>query len=520
MYKYINKTFRSLVVAAAVLTGLAACNPVTIDMGDDEEETAVGKGQLNLKQLTVDITNATKNAETRSLAATRADGDAQSVDNYTVRIIKASTGQTAYEWVYSEMPEIVTLPIGTYTLEAFNAEVPDVAWDTPYYYASQSCLIEADKIAEPQTLVCKLASVKVTIKYTDALKKLIGTGADVNVHVKVGNKETDFKYTEEGAVYFKNFGTDSTATATFSGTINGTYISELTTVSKVNAGEHHIFNFDVQTVPDPGTRVGQISADGLYLTSSVSVVDLKRNITTEEDVIESTDYLRLSMNSLSLVAAGTAKSINVTASDTWSVTTSDSWLQATTTSTAAGMNIPVSISATENTETTERTGTVTFRMGSMKTQITVTQAAKKETTPDDDKNAPTITSASDEIDLDAVNKITADSKVAVDINAPLCIENLVVKIESEKLTKELLEGVSLTDEFDLANPGKYEEGLKGLGLPTGSDVKGKTYIKFDISGFMSLLTPAMFQDIHKFVITVTDQKGNTVSKTLTLDSKQ
>ena len=522
MYTYINNIFCSLMVAAAVLTGLTACNKVTIDMGDEEEETAVGKGQINLKQLTVDITNATKNAETKSRAATRADGDTQSesVDNYTVRIIKASTGQKAYEWIYSEMPEVVTLPVGTYTLEAYNAEVADVAWNTPYYYASQNCLIEADKITEPKTLVCKLANVKVSIQYTDALKKLIGAGTDVNIHVNLGTKETDFKYTETGAVYFKNFGSDSTITATFSGTINGTYISELKTVSKVNAGEHHIINYDVQTVPDPGTRVGQISADGLFLTSSVTVVDLKRNITTEEDVIESTDYLRLSQNTMSLVAAGTAKTVNVTASDAWSMTTSDSWLQVSATNSAAGMNIPVAISATENTETTERTGTVTFRMGGMKTQLTVTQAAKKETKPEDDKNAPTITSASDEIDLDAVNKITKDSKVAVDINAPLKIQNLVVKIESDKLTKELLEGVSLTDEFDLANPGQYEQALIGLGLPTGSDVKGQTYIKFDISGFMSLLTPQMFQTVHKFIITVTDQEGNTVLKTLTLDSRQ
>lgn len=515
MYTYINKTFRSLMVAAAVLTGLAACNPVTIDMGDDEEETAVGKGQLNLKQLTVDITNATKNAETRSLAATRADGDAQSVDNYTVRIIKASTGQTAYEWVYSEMPEIVTLPIGTYTLEAFNAEVPDVAWDTPYYYASQSCTIEADKIAEPQTLVCKLASVKVTIKYTDALKKLIGTGADVNVHVKVGNKETDFKYTEEGAVYFKNFGTDSTATATFSGTINGTYISELTTVSKVNAGEHHIFNFDVQTVPDPGTRVGQISTDGLYLTSSVSVVDLKRNITTEEDVIESTDYLRLSMNSLSLVAAGTAKSINVTASDTWSVTTSDSWLQATTTSTAAGMNIPVSISATENTETTERTGTVTFRMGSMKTQLTVTQAAKKETQPEVD--GPKITSQDETaLKLNTPNKVADVSSAVVNIYAEAGIKSFEVKIGSTNSGfAGTIDEMGMTD-FDLTNPGNLTETLTDLGLPYGDNVTNQKNVVFDITTFIPMLKP--FAGTHTFQLIVTDNNGNTSSASIIIES--
>ncbi len=521
MYKYINKISRSLLVAAVALSGLTACNQTTIDMGDDDDDevTTVGRGQLNLKQFTVDITNATQNAETRS-AATRAEGSSQSVDTYTVRVIKTSTEEKVYEWIYSEMPEVVTLPVGNYKLEAYNAEVADVAWDTPYYYASQSCDIAADKVTEPQTLVCKLASVKVTIKYTDALKKLIGKGDDVNVNVKLGSQDADFKYTDTGAVYFKNFGTDSTITATFSGTINGTYISELKTVSTINSGEHHIFNFDVQTVPDPGTRVGMISADGLCLTSSVTIVDLKRNITTEEDVIESTDYIRLSQNTMTLTADGTAKNVNVSSSEAWTMTTSDSWLQVSATNTAAGMNIPVAISATENTTTSERTGTVTFRMGSMKTQLTVTQAGKSGDTTPDTKDAPTITSASDEIDLDVTNKITSASKVAVDINAKAGIKNLVVKIVSDILTKEMLEGVSLTDEFDLANPGQYDEALKGLGFPTGSDVTGKTYINFDISGFMPLLTPSSFQGIHKFVLTVTDQNGATTTKTLALDSRQ
>ena len=504
-------------VAAAVLIGLTACNKVTIDMGDEEEETAVGKGQINLKQLTVDITNATKNAETKSRAATRADGDTQSesVDNYTVRIIKTSTGQKAYEWIYSEMPEVVTLPVGTYTLEAYNAEVPDVAWNTPYYYASQNCLIEADKITEPKTLVCKLANVKVSIQYTDALKKLIGAGTDVNIHVNLGTKETDFKYTETGAAYFKNFGSDSTITATFSGTINGTYISELKTVSKVNAGEHHIINYDVQTVPDPGTRVGQISADGLFLTSSVTVVDLKRNITTEEDVIESTDYLRLSQNTMSLVAAGTAKTVNVTASDAWSMTTSDSWLQVSATNSAAGMNIPVAISATENTETTERTGTVTFRMGGMKTQLTVTQAAKKDTPVVQD--GPKITSADEtSLKLDTPNQVGDVSRAVVNIYAEAGIKSFQVKIGStNEGFVETIDQMGMTD-FDLTNPGNITETLSDLGLPYGDNVTNQQNVVFDISTFIPMLKP--FSGTHTFQLIVTDNNGNTSSASIIIVS--
>lgn len=490
---------------------LTACNQVTLDLGDDEE-TTVGKGQLSLKSLVVDVTNATDNAEATT-TTTRADGgdskDSQAADvsTYTVRIIKKSTGVTAYEWLYSEMPEVVTLPVGEYTIEAFNEEVADVAWNKPYYYASEDCYIVADKVVEPKTLVCKLSSMRVSVKYSDALKALIGTGgSDVKVNVKAGSLSAEFAYTETGSVYFKNIGSDSTITVTFSGTVNGTYISEYKTVSKVNMGEHRIFNFDVQTVPEPASRVGQISADGLCLTASVSIVDLSRNVEVEEDVIESTDYLRLSQSTLNLEAAGTAKSVTVSASDAWTVTTSDSWLQVTTASTDAG-SVKVSIAAAENTESTERTGTVTFRMGSMKSELTVTQAAKKETTPVA-KDGPKITSSSSLV-LDTPNQVANISDAVVDINATAGIKTFQVKISSTTDSfNSAIADMGLTD-FDLANPGNLTVTLGDLGLPYGDSVKGQTSVKFDISEFMNMLKP--FSGTHTFELIVTDNNGTTTS---------
>ncbi len=512
MYKYINKISRSLLVAAVALSGLTACNPVTIDMGDDDEVTTnTGKGQLNLKQLVVDITNTKENAETRS-AATRADnGTTQSVEEYTVRVVKASTGQMAYEWLYSEMPEIVTLPVSNYTLESYNAEVPDVAWDTPYYYASQNCAIEADKVVEPQTLVCKLASVKVSIKFSDGLKKLIGSGDDVNINVKLGTKETDFKYTDTGAVYFKNFGTDSTITATFSGTINGTYISELKTVSTVNSGEHHVLNYDVQTVPEPSTRVGMISADGLCLTSSVSVVDLKRNITTEEDVIDANDFLRLSQSTMSLTAEGTGKNINVTASDAWSVTTSDSWLQVSATTTAGGTNIPVAISASENTTTSERKGTITFKMGSMTSQLTVTQAGKSVV-----QNGPKITSQDEtSLKLNTPNQVADVTTAIVNIEAEAGIKSFQVKISST--SQDFATTIAQMADFDLTQPGNLTETLDGLGLPYGDNVTNQKAVEFNISKFIPMLS--LFPNAtHTFQLIVTDNNGKTSTASIIIVS--
>ncbi|MDE5625852.1 MAG: hypothetical protein K2I61_05985, partial [Muribaculaceae bacterium] len=80
----------------------------------------------------------------------------------------------------------------------------------------------------------------------------------------------------------------------------------------------------------------------------------------------------------------------------------------------------------------------------------------------------------------------------------------------------------LVAHFDLANPPTFEydgetkdttEGLKGLGLPVGSEVTGEgiTEIPFDITQFMPLIFQA---GDHNFRITITDKENNSKSMTL------
>lgn len=106
-----------------------------------------------------------------------------------------------------------------------------------------------------------------------------------------------------------------------------------------------------------------------------------------------------------------------------------------------------------------------------------------------------------------------EAKIHIHSEAP--IASLNVKIVSNFLTEDMLSGVGLTSEFDLANPVKdgtdYTEGLKGLGFKVGDEVKGETDLDFDITTFMPLILEA---GDHKFIITVKDENG--VSKTLSL----
>ena len=101
------------------------------------------------------------------------------------------------------------------------------------------------------------------------------------------------------------------------------------------------------------------------------------------------------------------------------------------------------------------------------------------------------------------------------------ITSFKVKIDSETLTASVLGGVGLAPEFDLADPivtvdGEKKDlttGLKSLEFPVGDEVKGATDLDFDITQFVPLTTIYGAAN-HRFILTVTDNAGN--SKTLTL----
>lgn len=105
--------------------------------------------------------------------------------------------------------------------------------------------------------------------------------------------------------------------------------------------------------------------------------------------------------------------------------------------------------------------------------------------------------------------------VVVDIDVPQQIYNLWVEIESEFLTEEELGTLGIPKKFnlgDLTPALKTAFGPEGLGLIDG-EVRGKTSLVFNITDFTSLLLQA---GTHKFIITVDDYDGASLTKTLTL----
>lgn len=179
------------------------------------------------------------------------------------------------------------------------------------------------------------------------------------------------------------------------------------------------------------------------------------------------------------------------------------------------------INAATNEASTSRTANVVVTMGSLSKTIKVTQAEYSEVKP-----APSF--SSETIDLNTYNDArlfgTDEGLQAaqVVISAPNGIKKFEVVINSGTLTTEVLQGVGLDTQFDLATGrssagADLTEGLAGLGFPVakgGTTDGGTTYapvvdetsVTFDITQFIPLLC-IYGAAYHDFELTITDNAG-------------
>lgn len=99
------------------------------------------------------------------------------------------------------------------------------------------------------------------------------------------------------------------------------------------------------------------------------------------------------------------------------------------------------------------------------------------------------------------------------VSVPNGISSFRVIIDSPLLPESELQGIGLTSDFDLVNPGEYADKLSGLGFPVY--IGGKTSVSFNISQFVPMLK-ILGSGTSNFHLTVTDSKGNTKTHTITI----
>lgn len=261
-----------LLIALAAITSFTACDREKMD-NDLKEQ---GEGSINLvslKGLSVDVSSTT---------ITRASEEINT-DNYLIRIYNADN-ELVQEWKLSELPEIFTLKVGTYTIQALSHEVQPAEFEQPYYFAKETFTIEANKVKDLEPLVCRLQNIQVSVTYDDKLLALMGD--DVVTTVSVGKVSLPFKKGEIRSGYFQsNQDNTNVMTATMTGQIDGSPESVPYPIQNVRAGQHRIIKFFLKYVNDDGYLEGGFTSLKLAIVAECTIIERGVIVGQEEEVI-------------------------------------------------------------------------------------------------------------------------------------------------------------------------------------------------------------------------------------------
>ena len=138
----------------------------------------------------------------------------------------------------------------------------------------------------------------------------------------------------------------------------------------------------------------------------------------------------------------------------------------------------------------------------------------------------------DKHDISKREPIVAGMEVDLLVSADSGIKEFLVEIKSESLTPDELASVSLCnilnicnpkESYDSRNPNSFidvEQPLRDLGFAVGDEVVNKTFVKLSITRFLGVLQTVSGPNKrdHDFIITVTDNDGNTSVATLMLQT--
>ena len=419
-----------------VLFTFSACHSEKMETG-----TTDVTGQLSLASMKMEVDLKVDTIPPQSRAGV-------DVSNFLLTI-KNSQGEQVEQYTYSEMPEIISLPVGTYTVVASSAEAATNGFDVPFYTGStEQFTIKENELTEVSALTCRLANVMISVEYDEGLRKLMGE--DVVTTVKIGDHSLDIPSSETRKAYLIAPASAGSMDITLKGTIDGESVTEVARKDNVQAGQYHIIKNVLSLVNDGNNKVG----------GNVNIaINVDSSMTSSDETVG--------------VNPGEEPGIDDFPTD-------------------------------GGEEPGDGDGDGGDESGSEQNMPTIVGTDFNGNTFDISKDVLTVTKGQ-------------SVSLSVTLLAPNKMAHVYVTIDSETLTEDVLVGVNLAKNFDLAEPGDLEAGLKGLGFPTGTDVIGKEEIPFDITQFTSLLGIYGAAN-HNFIIRVVDQQGLEVTETLKIKS--
>ena len=258
------------ILAAAAIIPLAGCEKESAFKFNTEE------GKLNCESISVDYVNRNKTVRAGEDETAQ---PAVSIGDFQVQILKSGNDTPVNSFKYSEMPGIVTLPVGTYKATASYGDNPEAGWNCPYYYGESTDFeIMENEITSGIKIDCKLGNIRVEVAFdTNGLSSV----TDTKVVVKArDNAELTFTDKTKASGYFKFVEENTTLIATFSAKINGVDINrEYTAFTDVKAGNYYKLNFSVKDSPtntEPGTIV--IGDENFTIDGTITSTDENHKI--------------------------------------------------------------------------------------------------------------------------------------------------------------------------------------------------------------------------------------------------
>lgn len=193
-------------------------------------------------------------------------------------------------WVYGTMPEIVTLKVGDYRLDVMSHEIKKSEWDAPYFVGSKTFSVADSKITEIGTVVCKFSSLKVSVRFDEQLRKVLGD--DVTVTVRANDSGAlVFTPGETRSGYFEVVKGSTTLTLAFAGTVKGNYEEIINAYTDVEPGQHRIVTYSLKgpggDVPDESGTVDP--NEGVDIDVSYTDENLNGNVNDEDENLDAGD---------------------------------------------------------------------------------------------------------------------------------------------------------------------------------------------------------------------------------------
>lgn len=541
------------------------------------------KGYLALGDMTMRVVTDT-DTETKpddtgdetTKPASRAAAAEPDVDAFIVTILDAS-GVQQLRQTYGELKAAIDtdghieLPVGSYTIEVRSEETtPDAEWEHPVYFGSQDFVIEKNKTATVDEVVCTLSNIKVTVLCSKDLADQLTDATQSTV--SLGEVSMPFSKSETRAAYFRPQG--ETNTLTFH--VEGAFVESpdspvrvTKTITNVKAGQWRKIalvitysdkgdiNLDIEVdgfIEDDEIEVGDntqeppfpvapaLECPGLDFSApfqiKASMFDAGLNFTGPSafnlTAVNGIERFVLNISSDNTALTGMVAGIGGPEFDLCTLTDPTSPAYTTLSelgfplgdavkgSTAKSFDLAAAMKTLY--ENYDGTHTFSFTLTDAKelsTPVTLTLVVDKQ----NETTTPTIVMAGHDIATPYV--LDNADLIHVDIATPgSTIRSIRVKIESATLEEILAEMPRLVDWFDLCEiqPTDPEaEILKGIvGFPLGDEVLGQSEVYFeiisDIVGLLQSMEPEVAgqPNTYKFLLEVTDEAGNKTSATLEL----